>query len=52
VTATPRPAQTVYVTNPADQTLSDLVASLKSQVNMLNAKLKKVCSVKPKPKNC
>ena len=52
VTAKPEPAPTVYVTNPADQTLADLVASLKSQVTLLNTKLKKICSVKPKPKGC
>jgi hypothetical protein len=54
VTATPAPAPapTVYVTNPSDKNLTDLVASLKSQVNLLNAKLKKICAVKPKPKNC
>ena len=52
VTLTPAPAPTVYVTNPADQTLTDLVASLKSQVTLLNTKLKKICSVKPKPKGC
>ena len=52
VTATPAPAPTVYVTNPSDKNLADLVTSLKSQVNLLNAKLKKICAVKPKPKNC
>jgi hypothetical protein len=52
VTATPAPAPTVYVTNPADQTLRDLNISLKAQVTLLNAKLKKICAVKPKPKNC
>ena len=52
VTATPAPAPTVYVTNPSDKNLTDLVTSLKSQVNLLNAKLKKICAVKPKPKNC
>ena len=52
VTAKPEPAPTVYVNNPADQTLTDLVASLKSQVTLLNTKLKKICSVKPKPKGC
>ena len=52
VTATPAPAQTVYVSNPADKTLTDLVTSLKAQVSLLNAKVKKICSVKPKPKGC
>ena len=52
VTATPAPAPTVYSVNPADQTLSDLVKSLKSQVSLLNSKVKKICSVKPKPKGC
>jgi hypothetical protein len=52
VTATPAPAPTVYITNPSDKNLADLVTSLKSQVNLLNAKLKKICSAKPKPKNC
>jgi hypothetical protein len=52
VTATPAPAATVYLTNPSDKTLSDLVALLKNQVNKLNAKVKKICAVKPKPKGC
>jgi hypothetical protein len=52
VTATPAPAPTVYLTNPSDKNLSDLVSSLKGQVNLLNAKLKKICAVKPKPKGC
>jgi len=52
VTATPAPAPTVYVTNPSDANLTDLVTSLKSQVTLLNAKLKKICAVKPKPKGC
>jgi hypothetical protein len=52
VTATPAPAATIYVTNPADKNLSDLVTILKKQVSTLKAKLKKVCSVKPKPKRC
>ena len=52
VTATPAPAATVYVTNPSDKTLTDLVTSLKAQLTLLNAKLKKICSVKPKPKGC
>jgi hypothetical protein len=51
-TATPSSAPTVYITNPSDKNLNDLVTSLKSQVNLLNAKLKKICAVKPKPKNC
>jgi hypothetical protein len=52
VTAQPAPAPTVYITNPADQNLSDLVASLKAQVTLLNAKVKKICAAKPKPKGC
>ena len=52
VTATPAPAPTVTVTNPADKTLTDLVTSLKGQVSLLNAKVKKICSAKPKPKGC
>ena len=51
-TPRPSPAATIYVTNPADQTLIDLVSSLKGQVSLLNAKLKKICSAKPKPKGC
>jgi hypothetical protein len=52
VTATPAPASTVYIKNPFDKNLADLVTSLKSQVNSLNAKVKRICSVKPKPKGC
>jgi hypothetical protein len=52
VTAQPAPAPTVYITNPSDQNLSDLVASLKSQVTLLNAKVKRICAAKPKPKGC
>lgn len=52
VTATPAAAAPIYITNPADQTLSDLVASLKRQLGLLNAKVKKICSSKPKPKGC
>ena len=52
VTATPSPAVTIYLTNPADQTLKDLITSLKAQVTLLNAKLKKICAAKPKPKGC
>jgi hypothetical protein len=52
VTATPAPAATIYVTNPADKDLSYLVTILNKQVSTLKAKLKKVCSVKPKPKRC
>jgi hypothetical protein len=52
VTAIPAPAPTVYVTNPADATLADSVKSLKSQLSMLNSKLKKICAAKPKPKGC
>ncbi len=52
VTATPTPAPTVYLVNPADQSLTDLVTSLKAEVNLLKAKVKKVCAAKPKPKGC
>jgi len=50
--ATPTPAPTVYITNPADATLQDLVSSLKSQISLLEKKLKKICAAKPKPKGC
>lgn len=50
--ATPSPEPTVYVTNPIDQTLTSLVATLTGRVKALNAKLTKICSVKPKPKGC
>jgi hypothetical protein len=52
VTATPAPAPTVYLINPSDKNLADLVTSLKGQVSLLNAKVKKICAVKPKPKGC
>ena len=52
VSAKPSPAPTVYLQDPANQALADLVSSLKAQVNMLNTKLKKICAVKPKPKGC
>ena len=52
VTATPAPAPTVYITNPSDKNLTDLVSSLKSQVSLLNAKVKRICAIKPKPKGC
>ena len=52
ITAEPLPAQTIYQTNPADVTLKALIASLNSQIKMLNAKLKVICAVKPKPKGC
>lgn len=52
VTATPAPGPTVFVKNPTDETLLALVASQKSQIALLNAKLKKICSAKPKPKGC
>lgn len=48
----PSPAPTVYVTNPVDQSLTTLVTTLTSQVKALNAQLKRICSVKPKPKGC
>jgi hypothetical protein len=52
VTARPEPAPTVYATNPADENLKALVASLQSQISLLNSKLKKICASKPKPKGC
>lgn len=52
VTVTATPAPTVYITNPSDKNLADLVSSLKSKVSLLNAKVKRICSVKPKPKGC
>jgi hypothetical protein len=61
VTATPAPAPTVtvtatpapiYIENPADQTLTNLVTKLNSEVKILKAKVKKICAVKPKPKGC
>ena len=59
VTATPAPAPTVYTVNPADQSLADMVKTLTNvvksqtgQISTLNAKLKKICSAKPKPKGC
>jgi hypothetical protein len=52
VTATPAPAPTVYVKNPVDLDLSDSIARLQIQVSTLNAKLKKICAAKRKPKGC
>jgi hypothetical protein len=52
VTATPAPGPTVYVKNPEDETLLAIVSSQKVQITLLNAKLKKICSAKPKPKGC
>ena len=59
VTAKPAPAPTVYTVNPADQSLADMVKTLTNvvrsqtgQLSTLNAKLKKICSAKPKPKGC
>ena len=52
VTAIPAPAPTVYVTNPADTSLQDLVSSLRERISLLEKKIKKVCSAKPKPKGC
>jgi hypothetical protein len=49
VTATPAP---IYIENPAYQKVTDLVTKLNSQVKLLNAKVKKICAVKPKPKGC
>jgi len=52
VTAKPDPGPTVYVTNPADIVLQDLVSSLKSQVSLLEKRLKKICATRPKPRGC
>jgi hypothetical protein len=59
VTATPSPAVTIYSVNPADKsladtvkTLTDVVDSQRREVNLLKAKIKKICSAKPKPKGC
>jgi hypothetical protein len=52
ITSTPAPAPTVFLSNPADGALKDLVDSLKGQVRLLNAKVKKICASKPKPKGC
>ena len=52
VTALPAPGPTVYVKNPADLALSDSVARLQMQLSTLNAKLKRICAAKPKPKGC
>ena len=61
VTRTPAPAPTVtvtampapiYIENPANRTLTDLVTNLNSEVKALKAKVKKICAVKPKPKGC
>lgn len=49
ITETPEP---IYITNPADKRLSDLVAKLMLQIKSLSVKLEKICSAKPKPKNC
>jgi hypothetical protein len=42
----------LLTSNPSDKNLAGLVTSLKSQVNLLNAKVKRICAVKPKPKGC
>lgn len=52
VKVTPAPGTTVYVTNPTDKKLADLVKRLQSQLTLLNLKLKKICAAKPKPKGC
>ena len=52
VGSTPAPAPTVFLNNPADTTLSKSITSLKKEISLLNAKLKKICAVKPKPKGC
>ena len=52
ITATPSPAPTVYIENSSDKELVASIAILRSQVNTLSAKIKKICAVKPKPKGC
>jgi hypothetical protein len=52
VTATPLPAPTVYISNPADESLRNQIIVLRTQVSQLEKKLKKVCAAKPKPKGC
>jgi len=52
VTATLSPAPTVYATNPADATLREEIVLLKKEIIALNLKLKKICSLKPKPRGC
>jgi hypothetical protein len=52
VTTTPAPAPTIYLTNPADQTLTEIATRLRDQVSSLNAKIKKICGARPKPKGC
>lgn len=61
VTATPLPAPTVTVTARPVQAVTDWaqmetlkgeLAIVKNEIKALNTKLKKICSVKPKPKGC
>lgn len=61
VTASPLPAPTVTVTARPVQSVTDWaqmetlkgeLAIVKNDLKSLNAKLKKICSVKPKPKGC
>lgn len=61
VTAIPQPAPTVTVTAKPTESVTDWaqmeslkaeVAILKNDFKALNAKIKKICSAKPKPKGC
>jgi hypothetical protein len=58
ITATPAPAPTVTITaTPAPDTskivsLEDALKGAQSQIKSLKSKLTKICSAKPKPKNC
>ena len=52
ITAQPSAAATVYLENPVNDNLQARVYALEAQINLLNSKLKKICGVKPKPKNC
>jgi hypothetical protein len=55
ITATPEPAPTVTITSKSQgdaASLQALVDALKNQNLALTAKLKKICSTKPKPKGC
>jgi len=49
---TPTPSTTIYLSNPADKSLSILIENLKTQISLLNTKILKICNVKPKPKGC
>jgi hypothetical protein len=61
VTANPLPAPTVTVTAQPVQAITDWaqmetlkaeLAIVKNDLRAVNAKLKKICSAKPKPKGC